>query len=137
MTGGEAYYVEDELSFTGPRVQAVVDSVAAFKDASRKVKGAEARLSAVLADLQALDVFAASVGKLIASRGFQDLPGFRRGRERFEGFHALTVGPWRGVFLVSRDGAHVAGIVFSRAPHALEGRLAEIAAAYRKDPASE
>ena len=132
MSKADAYYVEDELSFAVPRQAAIDAAVTAFKEASAKVKAAEARISAALCDLQSLDAFAVRIGELIASREFQTLPGFKRGRERFEGFHALSVGPWRGVFLVSRDGANVAGILFSRDPHALEGRLVEIAAAYRE-----
>ena len=92
----------------------------------------EARISAALADLEAMDAFVSEVGRLIGERAFHTLPEFKRGRERLEGFRHLTSGPWRGVFLVSRDGADVAVIVFSRHPHVMEDRLPELFEPYRK-----
>jgi hypothetical protein len=130
---GGAYFIEDETSFAGPRRQAIADCVEAFKRASTPVMGAEARLHAALTDLKAMNQFVAEVDRLIENQAFQTLPGFKRGRERFDGYHQLTVGPWRGVFLVSRDGSNVVALLFSRHPHALEARLRELSEPYMRD----
>lgn len=134
MTGqrvGEAYFIEDEASFAVPRREAIAECVNAFGNASKKVKGAEARLNAAIADLEAIDTFGKEVERLIGSRAFLTLPEFKRDGRRVEGFHHLTVGPWRGVFLVDSGGADVAAILFSREPHALESRLGEVMQAYQ------
>lgn len=131
MTGavpaGGALLVEDETSFAEPRRQAIANAIQAFKDASKQVRGSEARVRAALDDLEALDGFVARIGELLEKRGFQDLPGLIQEGKRLRGFHHLTVGPWRGVFLISNDGGKVIALVFSKVPHALEARLDEIA----------
>lgn len=128
--GGGPFFIEDETSFTTPRQQALVDCVAAFKAAAKPVRGAEARVAAALADLKAIEAFMIEVGRLIEADAFRSLPEFKRGRERFDGYHQLTVAPWRGVFLVSRDGVGIVAMIFSRHPHALERRFEEITAPY-------
>lgn len=136
MVGGPkgdpgAVLVEDEVSFAAPLRQVIADCITAFKQASRTVKGAEARVSAALADLKALTVFTDEIARLMEERGFHSLPEFKQGRVHFDGYHHLTVAPWCGIFLVSRDGADVVALIFSRLPLALEERIAELAAGYR------
>ncbi|KPM12508.1 hypothetical protein [Citromicrobium sp. WPS32] len=128
---GGAILYEDEDSFRAQRRQAAEDCVAEFRVASALVDGSEARLRPVIKALRALDAFAKEVERLTAQRGFAALPEFKRGTERFDGYHQLTEAPWRGIFLVSRDGGQVVGLVFSRHPHKLEERLGEIAQGYR------
>lgn len=122
---------EDETSFRQPLDEAIESCVRAFKDASRKVHGAEARTRAALRDLKDLDTFAARVAERARTRTFGDLPGLKRGHERLPGLHSLTVGPWRGIFLVDAEQDNVIALVFSRSPHTLENRLDEIVAGYR------
>lgn len=125
---------EDEESFRKPLEAAIESCTRAFTQASRKVRGAEARTRAAIADLKTLEAFIAAVSERMRSRSFHELPGLKRGGERIPGLHSLTVDPWRGVFLVDADETGVVALVFSRAPHALEERFDEIADRYRSKP---
>ncbi|TGD64480.1 hypothetical protein EYC08_09360, partial [Tabrizicola sp. WMC-M-20] len=40
--------------------------------------------------------------------------------------HHLTVGPWKGVFLIDPDGVLAIGLVFSKAPHNFLDRVQEL-----------
>ena len=128
---GVAHLREDEESFTGPRLRAIADCIAAFKAAAKTVRGAEARTRAALADIDRLREFNEEVARHLEDRSFRDLPGVRRDQYTLDALHQLTVGPWRGVFLVRPDGTEVIALVFSKHPHDLEQRLDEIAGRYR------
>jgi hypothetical protein len=130
--GAGAEFVEDEVSFTAPRLQAIADCIADFRRASEVVKGAEARVKAATDAWKDLEAFMSEIQRLLEGRAFQTLPKLKQGQDRLDGFHHLTIGPWRGIFLVSPDGAYVAGLVFSREPHELGPRLLEVAGAYQK-----
>jgi len=136
--------VEDPASFTEPRARALADAVAAFGSASRPVKGAEARVHAALSELARLREFSNRVSDLMETGGFAALPELGHDGDRLDGLRHLTVGPWRGVFLVGADPAVVVALLFSRAPHTLADRLDEIARPYRtataetaKDPSDD
>ena len=122
---------QDEDSFRKPIENAIAACMQAFEAASERIAGAEARMRAAIDDLASLRAFIDAVESHMRAGSFHELPGFRRGRERLEGFRQLTVGPWRGVFLVDAAGTTVVGLVFSRHPHRLEERLGEIADRYR------
>ena len=128
---GDFFFVEDETSFADARRKAIAECVQAFHEGSKKVTGAEERLNNALTDLQALEDFAREVRRLIEQRAFQNLPQLSRPGTRLDGYHHLTVGPWRGIFLVQRGGASVAAILFSKDPHALQGRISEISERYQ------
>jgi hypothetical protein len=112
-----AIYYEDVECFTQPFEAASDHCTRALGAATRTVKDAERRVAAALNDRKALEKFSKRVAELIRKRDFQSLPTL--GPE-LAGYHQLTVGPWRGVFLVSADGAYVAGMLFTQAPHKLE-----------------
>ncbi len=72
------------------------------------------------------------LSKLISNRSpFMRSLGSSEGGQTLIGFHHLTVGPWRGVFLVAVSADQVIALVFSKAPHHLEERLDEVTARYR------
>ena len=125
------YLQEDERSFTKPFDGALTAAVQAFLVAAATVSGAEARTRAATNELNSLHEFDAAVEAHMRAKSFHDLPGYKRGRERLNGIHHMTVGPWRGVFLVSADGTQVIALVFSKFPHSLENRLDEVVEAYR------
>lgn len=122
---------EDPASFTEPREQALAGAMAAFRTASTPVKGAEARVYAALSELRSLREFSNRVARLMETRGFSALPELVHNGNRLHGLRHLTVGPWRGVFLVGDDPAIVVALLFSRAPHDLTDRLDEIARPHR------
>ena len=125
------YLYQDEESFKRPIESAIETCKQAFVAASAKVSGAEVRTRAATEDLESLKAFGDAVEARMRAKSFHDLPGLKRGRERLEGFHQLTVGPWRGVFLVNADGTAVIALVFSKFPHSLESRLDEVVEPYR------
>ena len=126
---GPTRLYEDEESFRKPLDQAIEACRQAFVAASATVLGAEARVRAALNDFNDLKAFRDAVAVHLRAGSFRDLPGFRR--EGLNGFHHLTVGPWRGVFLVSNDGSEVIGMVFSKYPHHLGGHFVEVAKSYQ------
>ena len=108
------------------------DCVQAAENASLQISGAEARTRAAIDDWKYLKEFERQVELHMRDESFQDLPGLKLGRDRLPDFHRLTVGPWRGIFLIKTDPTQVVGLVFSKLPHHLEQRLNEIADRYLK-----
>jgi hypothetical protein len=125
-----AYLYRDKDSFDKPLFEAPESCIAAFYAASSHVKGAEARVRQAIDDLKSLEDFNAALEWRMRTRTFHDLPRLKRGGGKLRGFHQLTVGSWRGVFLVGRDRDNVIALVFSKHPHRLEQRLGEISARY-------
>lgn len=123
-------YREDTDSFTLMFDAAVADAFDAFNAAPEPVLGAEARTRAATTDLVSLRAFEKALQVHVRNRSFRELPGMMRGRERLEAYHKLTIGPWRGVFLVRPDGSEAIGVLFSRHPHNVESRLEEIIRRY-------
>lgn len=130
-SGHETYLRRDQDSFTGPLDAALAECTRALADAGKKIRGAQRRADAALDDLESLEQFIDEVNRLLRDRSFHDLPGFRSEDPRLR---SLSVGPWRGIFLVSPDGSLVIGLVFSKQPHELEQRLHELVAGYAKQP---
>ena len=127
----------DRRSFEEPLDEAFACCRKAFATAVPPVKGAEARTRAILNRLDALKRFIAEVEERTRDASFQALPGFYREGARLRGYHHLTVGPWRGIFLVDDSGLSVLGAVFSKEPHDLGIRLEELAERYRNAGANE
>ena len=127
---GHASFREDNESYGKPLRDATAKCKAAFMSAAQKVKGAEAKTQAAIADLRSLREFREQVAAHLDQKSFKNLPGVKRGRERVAALHQLTVGPWRGVFLVRPDGSEVIGLVFSKHPHDLGKRLDEVTRRY-------
>lgn len=124
--------LRDPVSFQGPLDRAVDDAVDAVVDAGDPVDGASARAQAALNDKRDLETFVERVGDLIDRAGFSDLPRLRRAGRVLPHCHVLTVGPWRGVFLADPAGDFAVALVFSKAPHAMDDRLDELVAHYRR-----
>lgn len=123
-------FVRDARSFQAPLDRAVGESVAAIIAAGVTVQGAETRIRAALDEKNALELFIERVTELLKTRSFVDLPRQRRGTRIVPHCHHLTVGPWRGVFLVDPAGELAVGLLFSKAPHRVEERLDELVRTY-------
>ncbi len=121
----------DKRSFQGPLDEAIRACTETLTTRTNPVRGSEARLRAALDDNEALRRFADAVKTHLRHSTFHDLPPLRKWGRRLQGLHQLTCGPFRGVFLVSRDGAQVVALVFSREPHDYSERLNELAVPYR------
>ena len=129
----QAVIWEDPTSFTEPYDRALAEIKSAWREASATVNGAEARTNAALRDLKDLKAFVDEVANRLEAASFQELPRVTDRNEPIDGSYALTVGPWRGVFLVSQDGTKVVALAFSKEPHEFEPRLGEIVANYHKE----
>jgi hypothetical protein len=76
----------------------------------------ESSLHAILDDTRAFAEFDERMQQMTKGNSFDELPRFRRD---LPNVHHLTVGPWRGVFLVSSRVRFVYGIIFTKSPHAV------------------
>jgi hypothetical protein len=122
---------QDDLSFRRPLAEAIAECQRTFVNASTRVAGAEPRVRAAIDALQTLRTFTDAVEHHLRERSFRSLPGVTSAGQRLDAcHHQLNVGPWRGVFLVSADGAQVVALLFSRAPHTLDHRLGELVATH-------
>jgi hypothetical protein len=111
----------DEDSYKKPFDAVVPACRAEYADIDKSKGGdVEARLAAVLEDMSTFKQFAAKLQDVAATNTFFQLPRLRRGLERLNGVHQLTVGPWRGVYLVSPSNAVVYAMLFTRNPHRIE-----------------
>jgi hypothetical protein len=122
--------VRDLESFAEPIDQAIRDAVRAVIAAGKPVRGSEKRVRVALDEKNDLARFVTRTGELLESRGFANLPRLRRGSQVVPSCHQLTVGPWRGVFLVDPAGELVVGLLFSKQPHQLDDRLEELVLKY-------
>lgn len=120
--------VRDAESFQRPLEAAIAAAVAEVHKAADPVAGAEARVRKALDEKADLEAFCARLTQTMRSGAFVDLPRLRDRRWRpLPNCHHLTVGPWRGVFLVKRDENVAIAILFSKAPHDLSRRVGELA----------
>ena len=122
--------VRDAESFAAPIDRAIKEAVGAVIAAGKPVRGSEKRVRVALDQKRDLETFVAKTKELLESRGFGDLPRLRRGAQIVSNCHQLTVGPWRGIFLVDPAGDFVVGLLFSKAPHRLDERLDELVLRY-------
>ena len=127
----QAYLRRVPDSFDRPLDEAIAACNRAFAAAGRTVDGAEERSRIATDDAASLICFIDSVETHVRARTFHSLPVLTWRNDRLDRVHALEVGPWRGIFLVSPDALVVIGLIFSRHPHKMESRLDEIAALYR------
>ena len=119
------FYI-DEDSFGRPYDQAQKDVSAACKNPARTVHGSANRADNAELAAGFLKQFADRVDKLIKDGSFDELPRLRRGFQRVTYFRHLTVGMWRGVFLVSPENNAAIALIFSREPHDYVERLDEL-----------
>jgi hypothetical protein len=126
--------IRDNESFQKPLERAIGEAVDAVFEAGNPVHGAEQRVRIALDDKQDLERFIARTAELLNNRGFRDLPRLRHGWRAVPNCHHLTVGPWRGVFLVDPKSDAVVGLIFSKHPHRLDLRLEELVAAHQPKP---
>ena len=118
--------VRDTVSYAEPLDLAIKEVMEAVLAAGRPIRGAESRVRAALDEKSGLEGFISRTTDLLKSYGFRDLPQLFQGSDAVPNCHHLTVGPWRGIFLVDPSNECVIGLVFSKEPHELMQRLDEI-----------
>lgn len=123
------------MSYKNPFDSVIPECRAEWVAASKSQGGGdiEAHLAALLHDATTFKQFNRELERLTQSNTFDRLPRFRLGNERFDHVHCLTVGPWRGVYLVSTSTSQVYGMLFTKFPHNLQKKdFDEILARYRE-----
>ena len=118
-------FYQDERSFAAPLKAAFGQVEDEIQAAGHTVEGAYGRAHAALVAKQDLHAFKDRLAVHIAAGDFAELPRLRSRLMPIEACHRLTVGEWRGVFLVSPERSAAVAILFSRAPHDLRDRLDE------------
>jgi hypothetical protein len=118
--------VRDVESFAEPLDRAIDEAVRAVLAAGNPVRGSENRVARALQEKKDLESFVEATGRHLENRSFAGLPRFRRKGQAIAHCHQLTIGVWRGVFLVDPKGAFVVGLLFSKEPHRLDDRLDEL-----------
>lgn len=117
----------DEDSFGAPYDRAPQEARQAFIDAGRTVEGANARAEEAERAIGDLLLFREQLAGLIRDKGFSRLPRLRGAwLRRIEHYRHLSVGVWRGLFVVAADGSAAVAVIFSRAPHDYMDRLDEL-----------
>lgn len=124
--------VLDTESFKRPFLAAFDDTVGALENAGRTVSGAGARAEMAKRDLDDLKKFKAEVAQHLGAGTLAGLPPLRAAFRRIQHCHHLTVGPWKGVFLIDPEGTLAIGLVFSKAPHNFLNRLNELVALHTR-----
>jgi hypothetical protein len=107
----------DPVHFTRPLETALATALQDVLTAGFPVIGAVDRVEAALARKHDLDAFIERVGDLLQARAFAALPELRHPTIPLRSLHQLTIGPWRGVFLVEPGGDEVIALLFTREPH--------------------
>ncbi len=128
-TGAVLY--RDTDSFQIPFEKAIAACTAVLTEAVRKVAGAEATLRSAMKEFKALDAFGEAIKQHIENASFHELPAVKNRMRRIELMHQLNCGPFRGIFLISRNSKQVTALLFSRKPHDVSKRLIELAEPYR------
>lgn len=116
----------DRDSFERPFLAAFDETVAALEDAGGTVSGAGLRTKTAKRDLDDLKRFKEEVAGHLRAGMLARLPSLRTAYRRIRHCHHLTVGPWKGVFLIDPDGVLAIGLVFSKAPHNFLDRVQEL-----------
>lgn len=121
------FYIDNQ-SFKAPYLRAPDETKQAFLDAGRTVDGANARAEEARRALEDLLQFREKLIQVTRDKSFARLPRLRSSwlRRPIKHYHHLTVGVWRGIFLVAPDGSAAVGVVFSREPHDFLNRLDEL-----------
>lgn len=126
--------VRDKDSFAKPFDIAINEVVKAVLEAGNPIRGAEQRVRIALAEKNDLDNFYSQMTELLKGHGFRDLPKLFQESRALPNCHHLTVGPWRGIFLVDPSSEFVVALVFSKEPHQLESRLDELVKTHQPTP---
>lgn len=126
--------VRDKDSFQGPLDIAINEITKAVFSAGYPVHDSAQRVGVALDEEKVLKSFVSQIAELLKTNGFRDLPQLFQGSQPVPKCHHLTVGPWRGIFLVEPSVEYVVALVFSKEPHHLEGRLNEIVNKYPPPP---
>lgn len=123
----------DNTSFLEPYLRGPDEVSEEFLAAGQTVAGANARAAAAQAALRDIRRFRAEITTLMNAKGFARLPRLRNWWFRPIGHcRHLTIGVWRGIFLVAPDESVVVALIFSRAPHNYMRRLRDLIG--RHDP---
>ncbi len=126
--------IRDEDSFARPLGIAIDEVVEAVLAAGIPIRGAESRVRIALGEKNVLESFISQITKLLEGHGFRDLPKLFQESRAVPNCHHLTVGPWRGIFLVDPSSEFVVALVFSKEPHQLEQRLDELVEKHQQTP---
>lgn len=122
------FYIDEE-SFEAPYLASLNEARSEFANAGRRVKGANARAEKAHRALEALKHFRNEVTLMRREENFEQLRRLRDLYWRPIGFFRhLTIGEWRGIFLVGPASAVVVCAAFSRKPHNYHERLGELQA---------
>ena len=106
-----------EDSYTEPYQRVLAEAITAWEKASTPIKGAEARTRAAKTALDQLKAFNDEIAHRLEKQLFNELPTLKASDPRIDAMYSLTVGPYRGVFIVRPDGTEVIALAFSKAPH--------------------
>lgn len=118
--------VLDKDSFETPYLSAFEQTEAALVNAGRTVAGASTRAEAAANDLVDLRSFKSSLTNHLRAGTLSKLPYVRAPFRRITHCHHLTVGPWKGIFLIDPGKDLAVGLVFSKAPHHFIERVREL-----------
>lgn len=121
----------DKVSFVPAYKAAYFDTMSELVSAGRTVQGSAARAEKAKLDLDDLVMFRTKLIDHIRNDSISTLPRLRTWLKRIPDCHHLTVGPWRGVFLVGSAPDLAVGLIFSKAPHRYSDRITELADFYR------
>lgn len=121
----------DEVSFLPAYEKAFKNTTMMLEIAGRKVRGASERAEKAKLDLDDLRTFRDEVARHLREGTFDTLPPLRNWFRRIQDCHHLTVGPWKGIFLVRSHNEPVIGLIFSKSPHNFLTRLHELSNKHR------
>ena len=116
----------DTVSFLEPYNMAKKNVIDACQSAAKLVKGSANRTEKAEWDAQCLRQFWDELKQRHKDGSFAELPGLRRGWRSIPHCHYLTVGIWRGIFVVSPETDSALALVFTREPHSYLDRLNEL-----------
>jgi len=126
----------DPASFTAPLDAATHEAYRDYIGSGAVVGGAQERSRVAARAYDNIRAFDARLEGILRDGGFDALPRLVGASIDFHYFRHLTIGPWRGVFIVHPDMDTAIGVIFSKEPHDMSQRLDELAASVMRDVAS-
>lgn len=128
----------DRDSFERPLLAAFDVTVEAPEDAGKTVLGAQVHTQPAKRDLEDLRRFTGEVAGFLRAGTLAMLPPLRVTYWRMSHCYHLTVGAWKGVFLIDPGGVLAIGLLFSKAPHNFLDRVQELVVQHTHiEPAEE
>ena len=118
--------VLDEISFLPRYLSAFEEADEELVRSGVTVAGAARRAEKAKQDIDDLRLFRSKLAHLLRTGSVHSLPGLRTAARRVPNCHHLTVGPWRGIFVVDPGNELTVGLIFSKTPHTLIDKIAEL-----------